>query len=141
MIVNTLGLVTAALFFSIGLLHLYWALSGRRASPSVIPTQNGKLRFTPTPALTLLVALALFVATLIVLGTLGYGRFGLHARLFKIGIWGLVLVFSGRAVGDFHWVGFFKTIRNTPFARNDTHFYSPLCIAIAVACATLGASL
>jgi hypothetical protein len=32
-----------------------------------------------------------------------------------------------------------KSIRNTPFARNDTWFYSPLCLGIAFACVTIGA--
>lgn len=75
--INLLAFTTAAIFFSIGLLHVYWALGGKAASPSAIPTQAGKLRFTPTPAMTLLVALALFIAALVVLGTVDYGRFGL----------------------------------------------------------------
>ncbi len=139
--INFLGFTTAALFSGIGLLHLYWALAGKRPSPAVIPTQQGQLSFTPTPALTLLVAVALFVAAQIVLGTLGIGRLGLPAWLFKVGVWGLMVVFSGRAIGDFHWVGFFKTIRHTPFARNDSRFYTPLCVALALACAILGASV
>ena len=139
--INFLGFTTAGIFFAIGLLHLYWVLAGKRPSPAVIPTQQGQFSFTPTPAMTLLVALALFVAAQIVLGALGIGRWGVPAWLFKIGVWGLAAVFSGRAIGDFHWVGFFKTIRHTPFARNDTRFYSPLCVVIAIVCATLGTGL
>lgn len=139
--ITFLGFTTAGIFFVIGLLHVYWALAGKRPSPAVIPTQQGQLSFTPAPAMTLLVALAFFVAMQIVLGTLGYGRLGLPAWLFKIGVWGLAVVFSGRAIGDFHWVGLFKTIRYTPFARNDSRFYTPLCVVIALACATLGAAL
>ena len=36
-----------------------------------------------------------------------------------------------RAVGDFRMVGFWKTVRDTPFARWDTRLFSPLCVAIA----------
>ena len=37
-----------------------------------------------------------------------------------------------RAVGDFKYVGFFKKIKGTIFAQNDTHFYSPLCLLISI---------
>jgi hypothetical protein len=37
-----------------------------------------------------------------------------------------------RAIGDFRYVGFFKRIRDSKFARLDTLAYSPLCAALAV---------
>ena len=41
-------------------------------------------------------------------------------------------IFLLRAVGDFRYVGFFKKVKNTAFARNDTRYYSPLCLLLGV---------
>ncbi|WP_222439555.1 DUF3995 domain-containing protein [Spirosoma utsteinense] len=30
------------------------------------------------------------------------------------------------------YVGFFKKIKHTPFGKNDTRYYSPLCLLIGV---------
>lgn len=135
---NMLALLLTTLFLSIGLIHVYWALLGTGHSSTMIPSQNGKPSFIPTSTQTILVALGLFVSALIVLGTaLSFWRFGLPLWLFKVGLCGLVMIFALRAIGDFHWVGFFKTVQHTAFARNDTRFFSPLCVGIAVGCAVL----
>jgi Protein of unknown function (DUF3995) len=44
--------------------------------------------------------------------------------------------FALRALGDFHFLGFFKSVHGTPFAYFDTWFYNPLFICLAVICAT-----
>ena len=41
-------------------------------------------------------------------------------------------LFFLRAIGEFRYVGFFKRVRDTAFAKADTRFYSPLCVFIAV---------
>jgi hypothetical protein len=134
----SIGIPTAAVFVSLGLLHIYWALGRSSASAAVIPIHAGKPLFTPTSPVSLLVALALLVCALLVLGSLGILRFGLPGWLFKVGIWGVAAVFLLRAIGDFRYLGFFKTVRGTAFARNDSWFYSPLCVVIAIACGVLG---
>ena len=48
------------------------------------------------------------------------------------------VVFALRALGEFKWVGFFKSVRDTRFARLDTWLYSPLCAGMAAACLYLG---
>lgn len=44
----------------------------------------------------------------------------------------LALGLAARAIGEFRHVGFFKRVRGTRFARLDTIFCSPLCLALAV---------
>jgi hypothetical protein len=56
----------------------------------------------------------------------------------RIGIWVLAAVFAARAVGDFRYVGFFKRVRDSRFARRDSRLFSPLCAAIALAAAMVG---
>ena len=137
-LLTTIGTATAGIFLSLCMLHVSWALGRISASAAVIPLREGKPLFTPTPAATLLVALALLVCALLVLGMLGSLRFGLPGWPFRIGVWGVAAAFLLRAIGDFRYLGFFKTVRDTPFARNDSWLYSPLCVGIAVSCAILG---
>jgi hypothetical protein len=89
--------------------------------------------FTPGPAGTLLVALLLFVAALVLLGRVGLWGRGLPHWVFVAGTWTLVVVFSGRVVGDFRWFGVFKRATGTPFAWWDTCLYTPLCALLALA--------
>ena len=135
--INLIGILTALIFLSISLLHVYWAFGSRRDGNTVIPTHNGKSLFTPSPGMTLLVALLLLIAALLVLGTLGYWNVGLPLGFFKMGTWGVAVVLLLRSIGDFRFVGFFKRVRDTAFARNDTLFYSPLCLCLAASCAAV----
>ena len=50
----------------------------------------------------------------------------------QIAAWLIAAVFALRAIGDIRYVGFFKSIRDTRFARLDTLAYSPLCAVLAV---------
>jgi len=43
----------------------------------------------------------------------------------------MAVVFAARAVGDFKYVGFFKSIKGTTFALWDTRVYSPLNVVVA----------
>jgi len=136
--INLLGISTALIFLSIALLHIKWAFGSRLDSNTVIPTRDGRPLFQPSTGMTLLVALALLISAFLVLGTLGFGRLGLPLWLFKVGSWGVATILFVRAIGDFRLVGFFKRVRNTPFARNDTLYYSPLCLYLALSCAAVG---
>jgi hypothetical protein len=133
----SIGIPTAAVFVYLSLLHISWALGGSSPSAAVIPFHAGKPLLTPTPPGTLLVALALLICALLVFGTLGIWRFSLPMWLFRVGMLGVAAVFLLRAIGDFRYLGFFKTVRDSSFARNDSWLYSPLCVAIAISCATL----
>lgn len=46
---------------------------------------------------------------------------------FAIGI-----VFIVRFIGDFKWVGIFKKVKGTSFAKNDTLYYAPLCLFLSI---------
>ncbi len=49
----------------------------------------------------------------------------------------LTALFAMRAIGEFRFVGLFKTQREGLFARRDTWIYTPLCISIAALSAWL----
>jgi len=46
--------------------------------------------------------------------------------------WAIPAIFLLRALGDFRYVGFFKKVKTTPFAKADTKFFSPLCLMLGL---------
>ena len=111
-------MLLTAVFLTLSLLHVAWAL-GLRTGPAVVPSRAGKPLFTPSRAATLTVAALLAAAAAV-----AWVRWA-------PGLYALALLFSLRAVGDFRYVGFFKRVRDTRFAWWDTRVYSPLCLLIA----------
>jgi hypothetical protein len=132
MVLRVLGLIVALLLGAIGFLHIYWAVGGRWASEVVIPESKQLPAFLPSRATTLAVALALMIASWIVVGQLGFVNTGLPSWLFEWGTRVLAAVFFLRAVGEFRLVGFFKRVHNTRFAQWDTFLFSPLCLFMAL---------
>lgn len=45
--------------------------------------------------------------------------------------WIIALLFFIRAIGDFKYVGFFKSVKQTTFGTMDTTYYAPLCLVIS----------
>jgi len=133
MVPRVVGTLAAAVLFALGSLHCYWAAGGRWATDVTIPKRGGEPLFTPGSAATLRVALLLYAAALVLLGRLGVWGRGVPRWLFRAGTWTLVVVFSGRIVGDFRWFGIFKRVTGTPFAWWDTWVYVPLCALLALA--------
>ena len=132
------GAVLAAVFAALAALHLYRAAGGRFGAAVVVPEVDGKATIHPGPLITLVVALLLSAAGALVAVRSGLvpGR-EISPRLVQLATCVLALVFALRAVGDFRTVGFFKKVRDTAFARYDTRFFSPLCVAIAAGSAFL----
>ena len=129
--------LTSLAFALFGIVHVYWAFGGRFGKAAAVPTREGRPAFSPSPALTLAVAIALVGCAAVV--ALASGLVALPpelAGLRAIAVWlayGLALVLLLRAIGDFRLFGFFKRVRGTGFARIDSLAYSPIALALAVA--------
>ena len=131
--VTLLATALAVIFCALSLLHIGWALGLRGGNVQVLPERDGAPLFQPGPLPTLVVAAVLFLAALIVTQRAGLGRELLPAALVGPGCWGVSIVLVLRAVGEFRYVGFFKRVRDTAFARMDTRYYSPLALLLGVA--------
>jgi hypothetical protein len=129
---NALGILLAVIFTIQGLLHLYWAAGGRLASGVTVPVVGGRRTFNPSPTGTVLVAVAFLIAIFIILGRIGKLGDAIPGWVFRLGTFGIFVIFFLRAVGELKLVGFFKRVRDTPFAYWDTWLFSPLCLVIAV---------
>ncbi len=99
---------------------------------AVIPTVDGRPTLEPSTTATLAVAFLLALSALILVAAVSGWT---PTWLFRLGAAGIGLVLLARAVGDFRTVGFFKRVRDTDFARNDTRYFAPLCLFLGVAAA------
>jgi hypothetical protein len=130
--VRILGILLAVIFAILSFFHLYWAAGGRFGIGATIPTTGGESLFKPSPFGTILVAAALFAAMLVVLGRLKIWGAFVPGWIFYWGGWVISLLFLLRAIGDFRYVGFFKSVTDTNFAQLDTILFSPLCLFISI---------
>jgi hypothetical protein len=107
----------AVILTLLGALHVYWAAGGSFGKGVTLPTRDGKTVLRPTPMITAIVAAGLFAMAALVAA--------------RVAVWVPAAIFFLRAIGDFRYIGFFKRIRDSRFAKFDTMFYSPLCLLLA----------
>lgn len=126
----SLSMVAVVLLWMISIIHIYWALGGRWGTGAVIPVKVGgqQALFVPRKWGTLCVAVLILLASLIILIQEGFVAFFQPSTLSKVGSMVCAFVFIARAIGDFNYVGFFKTVKHSLFAKNDTLLFSPLCL-------------
>ncbi len=136
MILLLLSFLLFLIFIGISSIHFYWVFGGKWGLSAVLPTKDAESEPTnPGVVLTLIVALGLLKFGLFV-GAFG----GLFPSLLaflpdfftKYGMWIISIIFFIRAIGDFNYIGFFKKIKHTKFAKSDTNFFSPLCLLITI---------
>jgi hypothetical protein len=126
------GILLAAVFAVLSLFHVYWASGGRFGRGVAVPSVGGARTFNPSPLGTALVAVALLLAMLTILGRIGLLGKAIPRWVFRWGTCGIALIFFLRAIGEFRLVGFFKQASDSQFAYWDTWLFSPLCLLIAV---------
>ncbi|MCW5261107.1 DUF3995 domain-containing protein [Verminephrobacter eiseniae] len=132
----TAGFIAGATLVPLALIHFYWAFGGAWGKDSAIPSdRKGVKLFQPgLPACLLTGLLLLLCAVNIFMGA------GIMPMLFvspptvTLGLWATTLIFVLRAIGDFKYIGFFKSINDTEFGRRDSLFFSPLCLFLAILC-------
>ncbi|KVP64587.1 DUF3995 domain-containing protein [Burkholderia ubonensis] len=134
--------MTAAYFIvptlcAIALIHVYWACGGRVGKAAAIPELDGEPVLRPSAAGTFAVAAALLAGAGVIAARAGWLRASPHASAVAFATVALALIFAVRAIGDFRYVGFFKHIRGSRFARMDTLCYSPLCAALSLSIASM----
>ena len=131
MIIVTLLLVLIFLFLSS--IHFYWAFGGKWGTEGVYPSKtDGSPMRPPSILATLIVAIGLLSFAAFYLIKAGYITVQLPLWLNKNGLWILTGIFILRAIGEFNYLGFFKKVKNSKFAINDTKYYAPLCLVIAL---------
>ncbi|MCK9336910.1 MAG: DUF3995 domain-containing protein [Arcobacteraceae bacterium] len=129
-----LTITTITLLLIMSLFHIYWALGGKVGLDKALPTKDGVQLLNPSKALTFLVGVVLFG-----FASVAYSLYFWvdNSELVVYLGWIIAVLFFVRAIGEFHIVGFFKKIKDTPFAEYDTKYFSPLCLFLSVVFALL----
>lgn len=128
-----LVLINTAIFIMLSFVHVYWAMNGSLGKEGVIPTLNdGEAVFEPGVMGTFIVAAILGIFAFITTGSLGIFEAFLSNNFIKYVTLAIGILFMLRAMGDFKYVGFFKSIKETPFAKNDSRYFSPLCLYLGL---------
>ncbi len=132
MIIEILSIILFLVFMALSGFHFYWILGGKWGTDKVIPTKSNEASALAIPKFaTLIVALVLMS-----FGLLYLAKSGLIAlqvpNWVNYGYWFIPSIFILRAIGEFNYVGFFKKIKHTKFAKADSKLFSPLCLGIGV---------
>jgi hypothetical protein len=126
-------LINTAIFIMMSFVHVYWALSGNLGKSGVLPTlHDGNPVIDPGIIGTFAVAAAMGIFAFITVGDLGIYEAFIPHDVIKYATIVIGVIFMLRAMGDFKYMGFFKKIKGTHFARNDSSYFSPLCLYLGM---------
>jgi glucan phosphoethanolaminetransferase (alkaline phosphatase superfamily) len=128
-----LSIINALIFTVISGFHFYWAMGGKTGKDVVLPSNiEGFKALTPSKAMTIIVAFVFLSFAIFYLIKADLINFQLPNLINNYGLFALTIILIIRAIGDFKYAGFFKTIKNTPFAHYDSTYYSPLCLFLGL---------
>jgi hypothetical protein len=113
------------------------ALSPASGESGAVPSVAGKPLFVPSARATVAVAFVLLLFACLVAAMARIVDVGIPPPVLSWLCYALALGLLVRAVGEFKYVGFFKRVRGSRFARLDTLVYSPLCLLLAVGVAVV----
>ena len=121
------------IFITLGGFHFYWFFGGVWGLEKVIPSKGNKANTLTIPKFaTLIVGLVLTLFGLLYLVKIELISISVPALLANYGYWIIPSIFILRAIGDFNYVGLFKKIKHTEFAKADSKIFSPLCLIIGI---------
>lgn len=131
------SIILAIIFFVIAILHIYWVLGGKWGLSGSMPEamKNHVLSDSKSAVFktaTLGVAAGLFgmMYLFLVRGSIVVSPVPANYLLYAT--YAVLAIFTMRAIGDFKYCGFFKSIKDGDFAKNDSKYFSPLCLFIAL---------
>jgi hypothetical protein len=132
MLIPALAIIAFATAF-----HLHWALGGKLGfsvslpqRPDGMPVMAHRLPWWRPAAAG--VAFGLACLALLLLAHARHLSLPLPPRLIRLGLLGVGSAFIARALIPNPYVGFFKSLRATRWARYDTRLYSPLFLLLGV---------
>jgi hypothetical protein len=126
------GFVLALAFLLFALVHLYWAMNGRRGLQLALPHEGARPVFQPRRSAIVLVAAGSAACSALLLLWLNvicipFPRGTLHPVL-KAAVILLGATLLARAIGDFRHFGFFRKSGDDPFRRMDRVVYTPFSL-------------
>lgn len=121
-----------SMFIGLALWHFRMAMLPMKGESGAVPTVDGKPLFVPSRKSTVAVGAVLLLFAGLVAATAGVVSVGLPRVALVWCSYALATGLLARAVGEFKYVGFFKRVRGSRFAKLDSLVYSPLCLLLAI---------
>jgi len=132
MIITSFSLLLFLIFIVLGGIHFYWLFGGVWGLKQAIPTKDKVSSLSIPKIATLMVAFLLITIGFIYLVKSNIINITIPNWIINYVYWFIPSIFILRAIGEFKYVGFFKKIKNTEFAKADTKIFSPLCLIIGI---------
>ena len=132
MTITILSLILFLTFIVLGGFHFYWLFGGIWGLEQAIPTKDKADSLSIPKIATLIVGLVLVSFGVIYFVKSGLINLSIPNWITDYVYWFIPIIFIIRAIGDFNYVGFFKKIKDTVFAKADTKLFAPLCLFIGV---------
>ena len=128
-----LCVVLSFVLILLGLIHFNWAFGGTFGFLNALPTKvNGEKVLNPKKIDSAIVGIGLTLFGIFYIFKSGLIVYELPEWILTYVGWIIPIIFLLRAVGEFKYVGFFKSVKSTSFAKLDTNFFSPLCLFIGI---------
>jgi len=125
-----LSIAVASILAVAALFHFYWSFGGQFGIQSTAPKIQGHDEIKIPKFLAFIVAcLITLLAMLAVLLVIENSPFKQYQSILGYAVACLLII---RAIGEFKYLGFFKKVYNSSFARKDTLFFSPLFLILGV---------
>ncbi len=128
-----LSILLSLILIGLGIIHFNWVIGGKFGFLESLPTkESGERVLNPKKIDSAIVGIGLAAFGLFYVFNSGLMEYNLPEWIMKYGSWVIPVLFLLRAIGEFKYVGFFKSVKNTDFGKLDTKFFSPLCLVIGV---------
>ncbi|MEZ4809223.1 MAG: DUF3995 domain-containing protein [Allomuricauda sp.] len=127
---EVLAVILTIVLVFLAVLHFYWSIFGIKDPSAVLPTSVTSNRVkSPGKFVAVLVGVILLLFAFVFINkALVYVDYPWLTYV----SYGIGITFILRAFGDFKYVGFFKTAKNSKFSALDTRYYSPLCLLMGI---------
>lgn len=113
--------------------HFYWGFGGKLGVGVSLPQlENGQPAFKQTAIGCHLVGIILVGAIILILAFSGFISLPINPSYLQLCVMGLSFIFIVRALSWHKYVGFFKLVHNTSFAKYDSWQYSPLSLILGL---------
>tara|TARA_R110002049_G_scaffold273961_2_gene451889 strand:- start:226 stop:645 length:420 start_codon:yes stop_codon:yes gene_type:complete len=128
-----LSILLSTILIGLGLIHFNWVVGGTFGFSESLPTkESGERVLNPKKIDSAIVGIGLTVFGIFYIFKSGLIAYNLPEWIMNYGGWIIPIIFLLRAIGEFKYVGFFKSVKKTNFGKLDTKFFSPLCLLIGI---------